>query len=95
VPHHKKGVQVERHGPNIVAVVVEQTTRRKKKPRSYHPVTGLRLIFSLPWRETLLAGFRREIPMADLVSGTVILALFLWAVLRKPTPLPEDIEQAR
>jgi hypothetical protein len=33
--------------------------------------------------------------MADLVSGTVILALFLWAVLRKPTPLPEDIEQAR
>jgi hypothetical protein len=27
--------------------------------------------------------------MADLVSGTVILAVFLWAVLRKPTHRPE------
>jgi len=30
-----------------------------------------------------------------LVSGTVILAVFLWAVLRKPTSLPEDRERAR
>lgn len=73
--------------------VVAQSARQRR-PR-HQSVTSARLIFSPARRETLLARLQREIQMADLVSGTVILAVFLWAVLRKPTSLPEDRERAR